>query len=209
MDADVGKEKSDLSYSTSFHSLSALISVFCGQGVRNRTRNYPQITQMDADMGRENSDLSYSAGSHFFSALICVFCGQIPFTRILPGLFPGVCKALVFELRIMPKIDKEGDFIPGRTEVIDYLGAVFIGQHGNGLEFHNDFLKADKVWFVVLIEWMAFVFQVQWFLGDERNALQAKFKLHAFLIHGLQKTAALNFVNLKASANDAVSFVFV
>jgi hypothetical protein len=76
MDADVGKEKSDLSYSTSPHFFSALISVFCGQSVCNRTRNYPQITQNDADVGKEKSDLSYSTSLHSLSALICVFCGQ-------------------------------------------------------------------------------------------------------------------------------------
>jgi hypothetical protein len=85
MDADMGRENSDLSYSAGFHSFSALISVFCGQGVCNRTRNYPRITQNDADVGKENA---LSAGkirsfgafaindSSGQSALISVFCGQ-------------------------------------------------------------------------------------------------------------------------------------
>src|ERR1035441_8742527 len=128
---------------------------------------------------------------------------------VLRSWLPGVYNALVFELRIMTKIDKESDFMPGSVEVVDDLGAMFVGQHGNGLEFHDDFLEADEVGFVGLAKETALVLQAQRFLGGKRDALQAKFNLHALLIHGFQKTAALLLVNFEASADDAVRFVFV
>jgi hypothetical protein len=124
-------------------------------------------------------------------------------------LLPGIDEALIFELRIMPEIDKKSDLVPGGVEVVDDLGAVFVGQHGHSLEFQDDILEADEVGFVGLAKRTAFLFQAQRFLGDEGDAFQAKFNLHALLIYCLQKTAALLLVNLEASANDAVRFVFV
>ena len=46
--------------------------------------------------------------------------------------------------------------MPSSVEVVDDLGAVFVGQRRNGLEFHDNFLEADKVGFVGLAKWTAF-----------------------------------------------------
>jgi hypothetical protein len=75
----------------------------------------------------------------------------------------------------MAKIDQESNAKPGRTKVVDYLGAVFSGQFPNGFEFDNDRFETQEVGLVLLLQPDAFVEDIEFALRDERDLLSPHF----------------------------------
>ena len=54
--------------------------------------------------------------------------------------------SLPLELRIVAEIDQEAVAMTGGVEVIKNLGAVFIGESGDGLQFNDDFRHGSIPW---------------------------------------------------------------
>ena len=92
-------------------------------------------------------------------------------------------------------------------QVVDNLGAMFIGQLGHRLEFQDDFLEANDVWDEGMLEPSSFVEQWKLILGVEWDAQKFKFSFKTFLIDGFSESAAFDLIDLKARTTNAVRFV--
>lgn len=89
------------------------------------------------------------------------------------------------------------------------LRPVFACQFLHCLEFNNDVLEADEVWFVGLRQLDSLVMQNQFPLGYKWNALSGEFSFQSFLVEdGFQKPAAHFAVNLEYGSPYSVALLF-
>lgn len=89
------------------------------------------------------------------------------------------------------------------------LRPVFACQFLHCLEFNNDVLEADEVWFVGLRQLVSLVMQNQFPLGHKWNALSGEFSFQTFLIDGFQKPATHLAVNLEYGSPYSIALFFM
>src|SRR5438093_8832326 len=94
-------------------------------------------------------------------------------------------------------------------QIVVKLGAVLIGQLFDRFDFQNDFVKANEVGLVRMLEKVALIAELQGSLGAKRNILQPQFNFEALLINRLYEAAALLLVQLETRAHDRVALLLV
>ena len=107
----------------------------------------------------------------------------------------------------MAKIDEQTKLKAAGFKVIENLSAMLVREFGDGLQFDDYFLVADKIGEIFLIENSASIFQRQSRLRDCRDAAVLEFNAETFLVYRLVEAAALVFANCKAGANNGVTFI--
>jgi hypothetical protein len=85
--------------------------------------------------------------------------------------------------------------------------AVLVHKFGEGLQFDEYFVVADKIGEISLVESSASIFKGQSGLRDCWDAAILEFNAKTFLIHRLVEAAALVFVNFEAGANNGITFL--
>jgi hypothetical protein len=82
--------------------------------------------------------------------------------------------AFVFDLWVRSKVDEEAELMAGGFQVIVNLGSMFLDQGRGRFDFQDDFVEADEIGNVLMLERSAFVRQWQLDLWDEKQALHGK-----------------------------------
>jgi hypothetical protein len=118
-----------------------------------------------------------------------------------------LCNALVFQFGVMAEVDEKPKFKPARFQVIKNLSVLLVSQFGDGLQFDDYFVVADKIREIFLVENSASIFKGQSRLRNCWDAAMLEFNAQTFLIHRLVKAAALVFVNFEAGANNGITFL--
>lgn len=118
-----------------------------------------------------------------------------------------LCDALVLQFGVMAKVDQNPKFKPAGFQIIENLRAMLVSKFGDGLEFDDYFVVADKIREIFLSENSTSIFKGQSRLRDCWDAAMLEFNAQTFLIHRLVEAAALVFVNFEARANDCVALV--
>lgn len=113
----------------------------------------------------------------------------------------------MLQFGIVAEVDEQAQRQAGGVEIIDDLGAMFIRQCGNGFEFQENRVVANKIRNENLLEGLAFVLDLEPPLGGERNALKLHLDFEAFLIDGFEEPAAFFVIDLETRADDSVTFV--
>ena len=108
----------------------------------------------------------------------------------------------------MAKVDEKPKFKPAGFQVIENLSAMLVHQFGEGLQFNDYFVVADKIGEIFLVENSASIFKGQSGLRDCWDVAILEFNAKTFLINRLVKAAALVFVNFEAGANNGVALLF-
>ena len=111
------------------------------------------------------------------------------------------------QFRVMAKVDEKPKFKPAGFQVIEDLSAMLVSEFGDGLQLDDDFLVANKIGKIFLVENFPSIFKGQSGLRDCWDAAMLEFNAQTFLIHRLVKAAALVFVNFEASANNGIAFL--
>src|SRR6266511_425315 len=109
---------------------------------------------------------------------------------------------------MVSEVDEEPQTVASRFQVVVDLRTVFVIQVRNGLDLDDDLLKADEVRLVRLLQPPLLVSEGQLSLRQKWNSPQSEFNLKAFLVDGLQKSAAHFVVHLEASPEDHIRFLF-
>src|SRR6266704_6464248 len=86
---------------------------------------------------------------------------------------------------------------------------MLVSQCGDSFQFDDNFLEADIIWLVSLLQYPTTIAEGERWLSDCRNPLVFQLDAEALLINRFQKPAALLIVHLEASANDRVTFPFI
>src|SRR2546428_13907824 len=86
---------------------------------------------------------------------------------------------------------------------------MFVSERGDRLQFHENFVEADQVSHVALLERLALVGNRNGHLRAKGDALKTQLQLEALLINGFEKSAPLIFLNLKTSALVPIPLVFL
>src|SRR5881396_1815730 len=60
------------------------------------------------------------------------------------GLWSGQ-DSLVLNLWVVTEVHQQSKLMAGCTEIVQDLGAMFIRQRGDGLDFNDDFIVTDKI----------------------------------------------------------------
>ena len=107
----------------------------------------------------------------------------------------------------MAKVDEKPKFKPAGFQVIKDLSAVLVHKFGEGLQFDEYFVVADKIGEIFLVESSASIFKGQSGLRECWDAAILEFNAKTFLIHRPVKAAALVFVNFEAGANNGITFL--
>ena len=110
---------------------------------------------------------------------------------------------------MLSEIHQDPQFQTRSMQITDYLCTMSVDQLRYSFDFHDDFAKADEVWFVFVTQRFSAISQVEFRLGNKGNSLKLQFYLKTLLVHRFQKTAALLVVDLKTSANNSVTFLWV
>jgi hypothetical protein len=105
---------------------------------------------------------------------------------------------------MVTEVHEQAQFEASGVEIIQDLGAVFIHEAGNRLQFDDNLIEADKISDKSLLEGMTFVFKPQNSLRNERRSLESEFELQALLKHRLEKSTAFFFIYLKTGTDDFV-----
>ena len=105
----------------------------------------------------------------------------------------------------MAKINEETELEVAGLQVVQDLSAMLIRQLADSLD--NDFLVADKIGKVFLVEDSTSILEGQSWQGDRWNMRMPEFNVEAFLINRLVESAALIFVHFEASTDNGVAFV--
>ena len=108
----------------------------------------------------------------------------------------------------MAKVDENPKFKPAGFQVIENLSAMLVSEFGESLQLDDDFVVADKIGKIFLVENSASILTGQPRLRDCWDAAIVEFNAKTFLIHRLVKAAALVFVNFEAGANNGVALLF-
>lgn len=85
---------------------------------------------------------------------------------------------------------------------------MLVSEFGDGFQFDDHCVVADKIGEIFLVENSPSVLQRQSRLRDCRNAAMLEFNAETFLIYGFVKPAALVFVNFETGANNGITFAF-
>jgi hypothetical protein len=85
---------------------------------------------------------------------------------------------------------------------------MIISEFGDSFDLDDDLAVAIEVGLVRLFEGPPFVCQLEFCLGEKRNAPQFEFDLEAFLINRLEEPRALVVVEFKACSDDSITLVF-
>lgn len=73
--------------------------------------------------------------------------------------------SFVFDFRMVAEVDNHADSEAGCFEIVMHLGAMLVGQGRESLDFKDDSLEQDEVWFVYLNKRMPFVCDLQFGLS--------------------------------------------
>jgi hypothetical protein len=106
----------------------------------------------------------------------------------------------------MAKVDENPKFKPAGFQVIENLSAMLVSEFGESLQLGDDFVVADKIGKIFLVENSASILKGQPRLRDCWDAAIVEFNAKTFLIHRLVKAAAFVFVNFEAGANNGITF---
>ena len=52
----------------------------------------------------------------------------------------------------MAEVDQQAEAKVGSSQIVMQLGSIPVGYLGHGLDFHDDQVKAKKVWLISLLE---------------------------------------------------------
>ena len=115
--------------------------------------------------------------------------------------------AFVLQFWVMTKVNEETELEMAGLQVVQDLSAMLIRQLADSLQLDNDFLVADKIGKVFLVEDSTSILEGQSWQGDRWNMRMLEFNVEAFLINRLVKSAALIFVHFEASTDNGVAFV--
>ena len=127
------------------------------------------------------------------------------------GFGPCLCNAFVLQFRVMAKVEQEAKLKAARFQVIENLSSMLVSEFGDGLQFDDYFVVADKIGEIFLAENSASILKGQSRLRDCWNASgsgRIEFNAETFLVNRLVKAAALFFVNFEAGANNRIRFIF-
>jgi len=91
-------------------------------------------------------------------------------------------------------------------QIILDLCPMLVRKVRHSLQFNHDFTVTDKIRYIVLLKRVSFVAQGKGDLAPCWNFLNPKLNPKTLLKNRLQKTAALLFINLKASAEYPIRF---
>jgi hypothetical protein len=115
--------------------------------------------------------------------------------------------SLVLELGIVAKVDEEAEAEAGGLEVIMDLGAVPVGELGNGLDFEDDLVETDEVGLVGLLQEPSLIPQLQISLRVERDPAHPQLQFQALVVDGFEKASPLLVVHFKARSHDPIALV--
>ena len=65
----------------------------------------------------------------------------------------SIRKTLVFDTRIVTEVDEQAEFVTRCFEVVDDLRSVLVCEQSYSLQFDDDLPVANKVRFVMLLQW--------------------------------------------------------
>src|SRR6266581_6429786 len=86
---------------------------------------------------------------------------------------------------------------------------MLVSQCGDSFQFDDNFLKADVIWLVSLLQYPTTIAEGERWFSDCRNPLVFKFDAQALLINWFQKSTTLLVVHLKARANNRVALLLM
>src|SRR6266511_6145316 len=95
------------------------------------------------------------------------------------------------------------------VQIIQELRAMLIGQSRDGFQFHDNFLEANVVRLVSLLQYSTTIDESERWFSNRWNPLVFKLDGQALLIDGFQKAAALLVVHLEIGVNNVVAFFLV
>ena len=106
------------------------------------------------------------------------------------------------------KVDKNTHFEAGCFQIVENLSLFISRETIKCLEFNNDQVKTDQVCNVLLIEYLAFVPNLNWFLSIKWYSSRTQFDFHCFLIDRFQKPGAKVAMHFNSSTHDGIHFLF-
>jgi hypothetical protein len=77
--------------------------------------------------------------------------------------------AFVLEQGMVAKVHKQAQAKISSSQIVVYLGSMFVGKIGHGLDFHDNQVKTKKVWLIFLLERPSLVAQDELSLRYEGN----------------------------------------
>ena len=110
---------------------------------------------------------------------------------------------------VVSEIHQDAKLKTGCVQIIQELPAMLIGQSRDSFQFHDNFLEANVVRFVSLLQYSTTIAENERWSSNRRNPLVFKFDRQALLIDGFKKAAALLVVYLEAGANNGIAFFLV
>ena len=116
-----------------------------------------------------------------------------------------------FPLECVPvaKVYEIAHWLTGQPQVIDELRLVFWQKLTDSLQLDDETAKHGQIGNVTFLEFAPFVEASQLPFRLKRDHTKFEFYLHALLINGFEKPAALIFVNLEARPSKGVAFLLI